>query len=130
MKVLGLDRKEYTLQLSATKNKMRSQAACKSKLQYECGQLIKEKYSGETILEEVHIPSEGFYIDFFLPRRKVAFEINGGQHSKYNPRFHKNLNGFNAAQGRDLAKQEWCSINDIEFYYVSSVDEIKELLGV
>ncbi len=108
---------------------MRSEAACKSKIQYECGQLIKTKFPHDPILEEFRIPGYNFIIDFFLPVRRIAFEINGRQHDEYVPYFHKSKDGFKASQIRDKEKKDFCVKNDFQYYKVDSVQEMKELLN-
>ncbi len=109
--------------------KLRTREACKSELQYQCGQLIKDRFPVEEILEEVYIPFQGFYLDFFLPRLKIVFEIQGRQHYEYNKFFHKNKLNFNESKKRDFMKEEWCKINNITLYTVDSVEQLKEVLA-
>lgn len=128
MKVTGLDGKQYKLDTRQTQYPMRSQNACKSNIQYECGQVIKSVYDSDIILEECYIPSEKCYLDFFIPARMIAFEIQGNQHDEFNPFFHKTKVNFLKAKNKDWVKKEFCRVNDIELIEVRSVDELKELL--
>ena len=63
---------------------MKSKAACRSKIQYSIGQMIYLKYPLDPILEDITIPDTRLSLDFYLPQRKIAFEIQGEQHSEMN----------------------------------------------
>lgn len=130
MKVKDLNGKQHHLDIRQSAHPMKGPNACKSKLQYECGQLIKQKFPTEIILEELPIPGHDLTLDFFIPTRKIAFEAQGGQHHTYTPHYHKSNAGFQKALGRDANKVLWCESNDISLYTVDSVAELKELLGL
>ena len=70
----------------------------------------------------------GIIFDFFLPTVGMAFEIDGAQHKKYVPFFHKTKSKFRASQHRDNDKQCLCEINSWTLYRVSSVQEMETLL--
>lgn len=129
MKIKGLDGKEYVLDLRPNRNAQKERELCKSNLQYECGQLLKQRFPLDSILEEVHLPGcNNLYLDFLIPARRLAFEIHGSQHDKYVPFFHKTKEGYNASQTRDINKSKWCKLNNFELYVVRSEQELKELL--
>ena len=128
MKVRDTKNKEHHLDVRQSSYPLKSQKACKSKIQYNCGQLIKQKFPLETILEEVPLPGENLTIDFLLPTRKIAFEVHGRQHDEFVAHYHKDQRGFLNSQSRDNRKQLWCDINEIELYIVRSEEEMKELL--
>jgi len=130
MKVKDLTGKLHHLDIRQSAHPMKGPGACKSKFQYECGQLIKQKFPTEIILEELPIPGHNLTLDFFIPTRKIAFEAQGGQHHKYNAHFHKNEKGFDLSKNRDLNKKLWCEANDVSLYTVDSVEELKELFGL
>jgi hypothetical protein len=127
MKYFGTDKKQYSLTLDPQKNGLREQGACKSKIQYACGQWLKEKYKFAPILEELYITSEGVYLDFFLPYQKLAVEVQGRQHEKHVP-FFQNKREFAAQIERDNKKSLWCEINGIKLLTVKSVEELSCLL--
>jgi len=43
----------------------------------------------------------------------LAVEVQGDQHHKFNPFFHKSKADFLAQRKRDKVKEKWCSINEI-----------------
>lgn len=129
MKIRGLDGKEYVLDLRPNKNTLKDRELCRSNIQYECGQLLKQRFPLDTILEELHLPgSNNLYLDFLIPNRRLAFEIHGQQHDKYIPFFHKNKHEYNASQDRDSNKAKWCKLNNFNLYIIRSIEELKELL--
>lgn len=69
------------------------------------------------VLEEVPIPlrkSETLYLDFYLPLKKICFEVHGEQHYKFIPFYHNNILNFLKSQKRDKEKIEWCELNNIK----------------
>jgi hypothetical protein len=107
---------------------IKTEASCKSKIQYAAGQKIKDKFPSDAILEDVPVDGASFYFDFWLPRRKLVFEIQGRQHDEYVKFFHKSKTDFHKAIGRDLKKEEFCRINDITLYCVSTLEELEKIL--
>lgn len=105
--------KEISIDVRPSNYPMRSEEECKSKCQYNIGQVLRGVFPSDIILEEFYVPAEGIYIDFFIPRIKLAVEINGAQHDKYTPFFHGTKTGFTEAKNRDKKKAEWCRLNDI-----------------
>ncbi len=128
MKAIGLDGKAIQLDVRQSQYPMRTESSCKSKIQFECGQLIKERFPHDPILEEFAIPKHGLFIDFFLPVARIAFEIQGRQHGKYVPFFHGSKKGFAASLGRDSRKKEFCLKNDINYIVVSTIEELRGIL--
>lgn len=128
MKIIGLDGKEYHLNVRESQHPMRTLAGCKSKLQFRCGQILRKKFPYDTILEELHIPGHGLYFDFFLPVHKMVFEIDGAQHGEYNPFFHKDHKGYVSAQDRDCDKESLCEINGFAFFRITNEEELEALL--
>ena len=56
------------------------------------------------VLEEVPIPlrkTETLYLDFYLPLKKICFEVHGEQHYKFIPFYHNNILNFLKSQKRD-----------------------------
>ena len=128
MKFQGLDRKSYSLNVKSIHYPLRTEAACKSKFQYQCGQIIKNKFPLSTILEEVKLPGHNLILDFFLPLEKLVFEIDGEQHWEYVPFFHGSRKGFIKARNRDDDKAKLCEINGWELIRINSVEELKDIL--
>lgn len=128
MKIKGLDGKDYSLTATSHTNPIRPEASAKSKFQYNCGQILKEFLPNYVILEEVYLPgSSGLYLDFLIPKMRIALECHGEQHDKMVPFFHGDKRGFERAIARDAKKQEWCDLNGISLYIVRSEQELREL---
>jgi len=122
MRVIGLDRKSYTLNTALYRRKI---AEC-SKQHKRAREILTELFGMFIILEEVGLPSTKLEIDFFIPDIKMMIEVNGQQHYEYVRHFHGNKQGFYASKKRDNLKREWCSINNIqlvELNYLESDDE-------
>lgn len=128
MKVIGLDNCEYNLKL----DKRANDRECSS-YHVAARKLLKEMFLFDQIREEVFLPGckGSLYLDFFLPLRKLAVEVQGEQHYRFIPHFHGQQieRGFVAGQKRDRDKREFCEINSIilvEFPYTESVNEWRE----
>jgi hypothetical protein len=71
-------------------------------------------YPTQPILEEVPIPGENLFCDFYLPRRKLVIECHGEQHYKFVRHFHGNTASFAKHKARDNRKSKWCELNNIK----------------
>ena len=112
MKIIGKDQHEHQLKLKNTRvlgedERPRSQFHKKAKI------LILELYPVDCICEEVHIPSWNLYLDFFIPMRKLAIEVNGEQHALQSSLFDKSPLDFLKRKQKDKDKQRFCEINNI-----------------
>jgi len=94
----------------------------KSYFQWRVGQVINEFFQSEIILEEFYIPGENLYIDFFLPRKRIIIEAQGGQHFNYNKFFHGSKDGFRKSQERDSKKSIWCKHNSLRLIIIKEED--------
>jgi len=130
MKFIGLDGKTYNLDVRQSRHPMRAEAACKSKLQYRCGQILRKHFRVDPILEELHIDGHGFYFDFFIPTHGIAVEINGDQHDEYNSFFYKNKRSFLEAKERDSRKESLCEMNGWALLVAKSEDDLRYLLNI
>ncbi len=92
---------------------------CKSKFQKNIRDKLIKEYPLEIICEEIFIPIEKFYLDFFLPNRKIVIEVNGRQHSKHIKFFHKTIAAFNEQKIRDQRKREWCKLNNFKLVEIN-----------
>lgn len=109
---------------------LKAKAACRSNIQYEIGQIIKKRYPLDPLIEDVTIPESRLSLDFFLPNRKIAFEVQGEQHDQMNPFFHKTHADFEDQKHRDEIKRFFCELNNIKLYEVRSVSETQRILNV
>lgn len=131
MKVIGIDNKEYSLNLTKYVGKQRNKC---SEYHKNAREILKTKFPFDQILEEVLLPSTQLYADFFIPKRQLIVEVQGEQHSNFVPYYHKDKQAFGKAKRRDKVKLEWCEINNItlvEFSYDETPDVwIKKLVNV
>lgn len=107
MKVKGLDGKEHRLALAGrvvTKHSSGHQAALT---------LLRELFPFDTPYEEVALPGCGgaLWVDFLLPQRRLAVEVQGVQHSVYVEHFHGGPKGFRRSLSRDQRKREFFELN-------------------
>lgn len=80
----------------------------------------------EVVLEEFYVPGEKLYIDFFLPRKKIAVEVMGEQHYAFSRHFHGTYDNFKRSQERDNRKSLWCTMNDINLIRIRPDDSEEE----
>jgi hypothetical protein len=130
MLVKDLDNNNHNWQL--TGNMSKGSLENKSSYHLKARELLTDLFPTLQILEEVPIPlrrSETLFLDFYLPLKKLCLEIHGEQHYKFVAFYHSNMLGFLKAQKRDKEKQEWCSINNIQFIelpYDESIDDWRQ----
>lgn len=89
----------------------------KSSLHMLCRELLKEVYPTVPILEEVPInPLRGktLYLDFYIKLLNLAIEVNGEQHYKFTPHFHKTPASFVLYKQNEQMKKDWCTKNGIK----------------
>jgi hypothetical protein len=130
MLVKDLDNNNHNWQL--TGNMSKGSLENKSSYHLKARELLIGLFPTLQILEEVPIPlrrSETLFLDFYLPLKKLCLEIHGEQHYKFVAFYHSNMLGFLKSQKRDKEKQEWCSINNIQFIelpYDESIDDWRQ----
>jgi very-short-patch-repair endonuclease len=98
----------------------------RSDLHLKTRQLMQEEFKNDPILEEVAIPGEQLFLDFYLPKRKMAVEAQGEQHYKFIKHFHGDIMGFKKQKQNDVRKREWCEINGIILITLSYSENIDE----
>lgn len=106
---------------------VKDEDSCRSKLQYLTGQAVRLKYPFDVILEDFYVEGENFYLDFYLPNRRYAVEVQGRQHQEFVPHFHKNEAGFREHIERDQRKLQFCKINKIKLKYVFEDEDLKAI---
>src|SRR3990167_2666948 len=76
--------------------------------------VIKDLFPLENIIEEIYLPgTNNLRLDFYLKIHKTAIEVQGEQHYKFIPFFHKNIFEYLNSQKRDKDKELWCYLNKI-----------------
>jgi hypothetical protein len=88
----------------------------RSKLHLAARDILYDLFPTTPIMEEVSIPirrGTTQFFDFFLNSNKLAVEVHGQQHYKFNSLFHSTASDFMQQKKRDADKREWCEINNI-----------------
>jgi len=122
-KFRSLDGNVVACDLTSDNYPIRSEKNCRSKAQFRFGKRLVGLFNGEVVLEEFGIPQMGgTSLDFFLPRLKLAFEVDGRQHRTFVPYLHGDRSGFDNQKQRDNLKERWCDLNNIRLIRVSDQD--------
>ena len=68
-------------------------------------------------------------IDFYNANKKIAIEVDGNQHYKFNKFFHSNSRqNFLAQLQRDEKKELFCDVNNIKLVRILESDKLDEEL--
>lgn len=122
MKITSLDGKTYSWNIYGHMPKL-SDDRPRSKIHIKVREIIKEIYPQDALLEEVFIPGDTLYLDFYLPLRTTAIEVHGEQHYSFNNFHFKNKIEYLEARRRDNFKDMWCHINDIKLIIIKYNDD-------
>ena len=104
----------------------------RSKLHVSARKILYEIFPTMKILEEVPIKPRGSktqYLDFYINQIKLAVEVHGQQHYKFNTMFHASARDFLNQKKNDADKQEWCWLNGIthiELPYNEDIEQWKK----
>lgn len=98
----------------------------KSKIQFAAKQFLKQYWRNHIVFEEFPVAGTRLKFDFYNANKKVAVEINGAQHTKYVPFFHKRRSNFVSQIRRDQQKIDFCELNDIKFIEIYSEKELNQ----
>jgi hypothetical protein len=127
MKLLTLDGKEVAVSFQP------KESTNPSIPHLECRELLQQHYFRDIIVEEFNIPGSRYHLDFFIPKKMIAYEVDpaGSHHDKHNPFFHGNIANKNFAGQvkRDVKKDYWCQINSIQLVRIKSKAELEEILS-
>jgi len=100
----------------------------RSKLHIQAREILYGLFPTMQILEEVLIhtrPRQNQYLDFYINKLKLAVEVHGQQHYKFNSLFHASARDFLKQKKMDQDKKEWCELNNITHIELP-FNEIKE----
>ena len=104
----------------------------RGKFQSIVGETLAEMFPGYYVLEEFPCVGDGLHLDFFLPTKRLAVEVQGSQHYKFTPFFHKDKAAFIRQQSNDKRKALWCELNEIRLVKINcgeSEENIKKALA-
>ena len=97
-------------------------------LHIQAREILYELFPTMQILEEVPIktrPNQNQFLDFYINKIKLAVEVHGQQHYKFNSLFHASAQDFLKQKKMDQDKKEWCELNNIT-YIELPFNEVKE----
>lgn len=108
----------------------KTESSCRSKIQFQIGQIIKKRYPLDPVLEDITIPDTRLSLDFFIPHRKLAVEVQGEQHDQINPYFHKSNAEFEEQKERDELKRFFCELNGIKLLEIRTIKDANKYFYV
>ena len=101
----------------------------KSKIQRKTKQFLKEYWKHHIVFEEFPVAGTRLSLDFYNANKKIAVEVQGEQHTKYDPFFHgKNKANFLNQLRRDQNKMLFCELNNIKLVEIYKNDSINKNL--
>lgn len=102
---------------------------CRSKIQKRVKDLLYPYWMADVVFEELPVVGTRMTIDFYNANRKVAIEVDGNQHYKFNKFFHSNSRqNFLSQLQRDEKKEYFCEINKIKLVRILENDTLDEEL--
>ncbi len=102
---------------------------CRSKLQKKVKDLLYSNWVSDIVFEELPVLGTRMTLDFYNANKKLAVEVDGNQHYKYNKFFHSNSRqNFLSQLQRDEKKEYFCEINQIKLVRILERDTIDEEL--
>lgn len=113
MKFIDTKSREHSIDIRPSKWCRKLAGEGRSKFQTQVGDILAELFPGDVICEEFPCVGEGLHLDFFIPRKMIAVEVQGAQHGKFIEYFHGDADGFRLQKQRDRRKEEWCEVNKI-----------------
>jgi len=99
----------------------------KSNLEKDLGEILRTIYDGYAVQEQVNI--DGLFLDYYIPKLRLAFEADGVQHSKPVGFFHgkgeltKAMN-FEHGVNNDAKKNKDCSTRYIYVIRIKHTEKI------
>ncbi|MDB4761405.1 endonuclease domain-containing protein [bacterium] len=102
---------------------------CRSKIQKRVKDLLYSYWMADVVFEELPVVGTRMTIDFYNANKKVAIEVDGNQHYKFNKFFHSNSRqNFLSQLQRDEKKEYFCEINNIKLVRILENDTLDEEL--
>lgn len=102
---------------------------CRSKFQKRVKDLLHPFWFADVVFEEMPVIGTRLTIDLYNANKKIAIEVDGNQHYKFNPHFHANdRSKFLKQLQRDEKKEYFCEINNIRLVRILESDILDESL--
>ena len=98
----------------------------RSTFQKDVKDLLKPFWDLDVIYEEFPVYGTRYSLDFYNATRNIAIEVQGGQHTKYNPFFHNsNRQNFRHQLRIDESKRKFCELNNIHLIEIFEEERSK-----
>ena len=98
-------------------------AKSKSKFQKSVKDFLQPYWNRHVVFEEFPVAGTRMSLDFYNSTQKIAVEVDGNQHYRYNQFFHSNSRQkFLHQLHRDEKKEYFCEINKIKLIRVLESD--------
>jgi len=102
---------------------------CRSKIQKKVKDLLYPYWVADIVFEELPVVGTRMTLDFYNANKKIALEVDGHQHYKFNKFFHSNSRqNFLSQLQRDEKKEYFCEINQIKLVRIIDGDTLSEEL--
>lgn len=104
----------------------------RSQLHVNARKILYDLFPTIQILEEVPInprPGKTQFLDFYINKIKLAVEVHGQQHYKFNTMFHVSAQDFINQRKNDADKKEWCELNNITYIELPYNEKEEEWLN-
>ena len=105
------------------------EASSRSKRQKAVKDFLKDYWFYHVTFEEFPVVGTRLSLDFYNANKRVAVELQGSQHTKYNKFFHGgHKSNYLEQLKRDQIKAEFCEVNDIILVEIYDSDIINKSL--
>lgn len=96
------------------KHRIRWDEKSRSNIQFQVKQFLKPFWLGHVVYEEFPVYGSRLKVDIINFTRRIAIEVHGDQHFKFNKFFHNNRRAvWLDSVNRDGQKLEWLARNEI-----------------
>lgn len=114
---------------NSTRYLIKWKKTCKSKIQKKIKDMLYPHWGADIVFEELPVAGTRMTLDFYNANKKIAIEVDGNQHYKFNKFFHSNSRqNFLAQLQRDDKKEYFCEINQIRLVRILESDTLSEEL--
>lgn len=83
----------------------------RSKIQFKIKQLLRPYWERQIVYEEFPVYGSRLKVDIFNATKKIAVEIQGDQHEKFNKFFHGSRLNYFLSYKNDSIKRKWLEDN-------------------
>ena len=112
---------------NVTKYRIKWGKKSRSKIQFAVKPLLKPLWVNQTVFEEFPVYGSMMKVDLLNSTKKIAIEVQGRQHTKFNKFFHggSRMNYLRSIK-IDQQKRKWLSNNGFKLIEINE-DEVKSL---